>query len=110
MVAAAVVVVGATVVAVVVVVVPGVVVGGAPEVDVAAAVVVLAGRVVVVAGCEFAGVTVVVVEPPIGTVMLGSSTNGSAGTGRPAMATPAKPPTAMTARANGQDLRMSSAS
>ena len=45
-------------------------------------------------------------EGPTATVTLGSSTNSSLGVGRPAMATPATAPTAMTARANGQDLRM----
>ncbi|HEY0520469.1 MAG TPA: hypothetical protein VGC84_13325, partial [Ilumatobacteraceae bacterium] len=40
-------------------------------------------------------------------VMLGSSTNGSLAAGRPAMATPARPPTTTTATANGQDVLIS---
>jgi hypothetical protein len=46
------------------------------------------------------------VESATATVTPGSSTNGSARSGRPAMATPASAPTMITARANGQDLRM----
>jgi hypothetical protein len=95
---AASVVVGASVVGVVV---------ASIEVDVAAAVIVVVAMVVVVTG------VVVMVEmtsdvelATIGTVMLGSSTNGSAGSGRPAIATPASPPTTTTAKANGHDLRM----
>jgi len=89
---------------VVVVVAAAAVVVDAGTVVVAATVVVVDGAVVVVEGT-----VVVVLEASTGTVMLGSSTKGSAGSGRPAIATPARPPTAITASANGHDLRMRSA-
>ena len=95
-------VVGATVVVVVgaaVVVVAGTVV-------VEAAVVVAVARVVVVDGSEVvveaAGDVVLVATE----VMLGSSTNGSLGSGRPAIATPASPPTTITTIANGHEIRV----
>ena len=69
---------------------------------VAAVVVVVVGGFVV----EVDTMTSVVGATAEGTVMVGSSTNGSLGTGRPAMAMPAIAPTTITATANGQDLRM----
>src|SRR6478735_483603 len=102
------VVVGTTVVgATVVVVVGAAVVVVAGTVVVEAAGVVAAARVVVVDGSEVvveaAGDVVLVATE----VMLGSSTNGSLGSGRPAIATPASPPTTITTIANGHDLRIS---
>ena len=102
-----VVVVAASVVVGAAVVVGGTVVGA---IDVDAGAVVVVSIVVVVAGSD-----IDVVEPPtdvdevdLATVTLGSSTKGSIGTGRPAIATPTRPPTTITARPNGHDLRMRS--
>src|SRR4051794_4666292 len=82
-------------------------------------VVVAAGSVVVVgAAVDVVGSGAAVVAAPAvsattdvddgdsTTVTAESSTNPSLGCGRPAMATPATAPMAMTARTNGQDLRM----
>jgi hypothetical protein len=91
------------------------VVGASVDATVVGAAVVVASAVVVVTSIvDVTGAADVVVsagtvddeEGPTATVTLGSSTNSSLGVGRPAMATPATAPTAMTARANGQDLRM----
>jgi hypothetical protein len=99
----------------IVVVGAAVVVGASVEATVVGASVVVAAAVVVVTSVvDVAGSadvvvsagTVVDVGGSTATVTLGSSTNSSLGVGRPAMATPATAPTAMTARANGQDLRM----
>ena len=75
------------------------VVVGATVVVAAVVVVVLRGTVV-----DVVEVDVVVATP----VLFGSSTNGSLGVGRPAIATPARPPTTITARTKGHDLRMRS--
>ena len=96
-----VVVVGAVVVVAAVVVVGAAVVVDSGNVEVAAIVVVVAASEV-----DVVDATSVVDEDCSLPVLLESSTNGSLGTGRPAMATPARPPTTITARANGHDLRM----
>jgi hypothetical protein len=103
------VVVGATVVGATDVVVVGatvvVVVG---TVVVVAAEVVVATRVLVVDGSEVVvDASAVDVAVAVTVVTFGSSTNGSLGSGRPAIATPARPPTTITTIANGHDLRIS---
>ncbi len=68
-------------------------------------------RGTVVRGTVVDVVDVVEVDVVVGAatpVLFGSSTKVSLGVGRPAMATPARPPTTITATAKGQDLRMRS--
>jgi hypothetical protein len=91
-------------------VVVGALMVGATDVDAGARVV--AGIVVVATGseAEIVEATPDVDEVDSVSVMRGSSTNGSLGTGRPATATPARPPTTITTRPNGQDLLMSQSS
>lgn len=87
-------------------VVVGAAVVGATEVDTGTDV----GTAIVVAttgsDVEVAEVPTDVDGADSATLIPGSSTNGSLGTGRPAMAKPARPPTTITTRANGHDLRI----